>query len=964
MADDLNFTIAQIGQAESRARAPETLRRREMLSHQWRQDVGNGTKDASSRALSFANYCMQAIINGAFEAAQPRDRRLVGDEAIEADLKRIAETGSTGRAREASFHIVNATAGLGKSYTFLSTLAKAVASNETLTAVVISPNHELSRQSYLDFCDEMGAIGAEHDEVARQFIAVDAQCKTTCSSQEGHTRMRPYNQRKQVADAGGKPELFCTASKEIHPVTKLPVSPPCSYFSRCGYWEQLRGASKIRVWFITHAAAQRSSLRIAGINTRFDIRFVDEDCLKLYIDEDEIDLSKLPERPGLTAFTRPIHNKMGSDLTQMLDSHMLYGLAYTFAITAETKKPFRDGSVEGVDVEQLKDMREVLLTLRHKHLHPWSDQTGFDPNSGSPRDTAMETNMGFTLGQLKNMREEAKHAIAVIDLLLGYIPGSGFPALGYTPKIIGEGERNIKIAIQRRGGFSDSAIDAENFAEVIEGYEQGLRDRMEGDDRMEDGDERDLPDIYPPDFQFLGSSLVHADATLTPEIIQETFFSDPDAEDLSDEDKQLHYLLIPNDPDLVRFHWMSQAKGSRASFGCGKINMRVKDEETGAWEVPGELSKDDQRAQRNIDAVNSQIERLALAGKNVLVICPKAIEPNGPDAHKRIKTLQQFHRAPGTVSFMTWGSVAGKNGFEQADALVIVSEAVPDVRELENMAIAISGKPVQRIEKFEDCDLTTHSQNDKSGRHVPSSRPVHPDPLVEAIRWSQMEGQVIQAIERARGVRRGRATYDLDGNEVIPAHSEPLDVYLFNRLIVDYEPDYEIKQMRSLMPSEFEMVEREGVWIEDVAVQGAKNIYEAMKGEELERGAWRHLAEKERTRRSEPGYSPPDWPSAIGRVPAVEGRSSRKITIRVRADAIDAIRAKGIELKLNPEDHVGAIIEGLLDDWMPVDQLKAVISAICGEAPSTQGVKKLMNEHGEFKRTEKGWVFRRSGAAM
>ena len=41
------------------------------------------------------------------------------------------------------------------------------------------------------------------------------------------------------------------------------------------------------------------------------------------------------------------------------------------------------------------------------------------------------------------------------------------------------------------------------------------------------------------------------------------------------------------------------------------------------------------------------------------------------------------------------------------------------------------------------------------GSGAPVRQPHHPDPLVEAFRWSISEGAVLQAIGRARGVRRG-----------------------------------------------------------------------------------------------------------------------------------------------------------------------------------------------------------------
>lgn len=941
---------------KNRARARETLRRRGLLNA-----LHNST---SHLALYRAQETMQWFMDEAFECIVPRNAPLEDrEEALTNDMTCIAEMGTSGRGQTASFHAMNATAGLGKSRTFLHTLAERVAHcDEELTAVIISPTHDLSEQSYKAFCKAMRECGADPDGVARQFVAVDAACKHTCSEATGPNKMRPFKQRKLVADAGGKPETFCHPSSATHPGTDIPINRGCPLRGICGYWQQLVDKEDVRVWFITHAAAQKGSLRAAGIHIKFDLRYIDEDCLNLYIEEEEIDLMKLPRREEETSFTHEIIDKFGRNIVGAINTAELRRLAERFAMTAILDgEEIRDGKTDKVDINKLKYMRHCLDELLIAHLRPKSGQAGFDPASAAPRDAkAEEGKTAFSLQHLKNMRQEARLGIAVIDLLLGYCDDAPeYPALGYTP-IRNDGRPGTRIKIMRRGGFNDRSVDvygegrrAADFVDVHLEYEEWLAPFV---------DSGEMPEFEPPAYQFLGSTMIYTDATLTPEVVEATMYKDPDM--VPGVVRSMQYNLVPHDGSLVRWHWMSQAKGSRKRFGCGNVNKRIKDEETGEWHLPDVLTDDDQKAIRNIQSVNAQIERLARAGKRVLVICPKAISPEEEKSRDRIVTLRKFEdEAPGMVDFMTWGNVAGKNGFEEVDALIIVSEAVPAPRDVENMAIALTGKPVPRIgQHFESCDLVSYAKNDETGRYTPSSRPVHPHALCEAIRWTQMEGQVMQAIARARGVRRGRPMYEFDEDseelvEIAEAKDLPLDVHLFNRLILDYEPDKEIGRLSSLMPSEFELLEREGLFIENLKGHGARRVYGAMMGGRAPKTTWTECLRAEGRRRASNGGTGPEWPKAVAMMAEDEGRAL-KVHVRVRPGSEEAIIKKGVHLVFDPEDQIDAILEALVGEWTPVGGVKEVIAELCGQSLSTQKVKKLLGELVEFNRTNTGWECR------
>ncbi|WP_043838388.1 hypothetical protein [Muricoccus aerilatus] len=103
------------------------------------------------------------------------------------------------------------------------------------------------------------------------------------------------------------------------------------------------------------------------------------------------------------------------------------------------------------------------------------------------------------------------------------------------------------------------------------------------------------------------------------------------------------------------------------------------------------------------------------------------------------------------------GNVTGMNSWAKVAALVCIGRPAMHRLAGERMAEVIGGKAVETVPDAPGSWWPTVTaalrMADGAGRSI-DRQPRHSDPLVEAYRWSVTEGAVLQAIGRARGVRR------------------------------------------------------------------------------------------------------------------------------------------------------------------------------------------------------------------
>ena len=85
---------------------------------------------------------------------------------------------------------------------------------------------------------------------------------------------------------------------------------------------------------------------------------------------------------------------------------------------------------------------------------------------------------------------------------------------------------------------------------------------------------------------------------------------------------------------------------------------------------------------------------------------------------------------------------------------MVIGRTIPAPAAVEALAGAISGKEPTLIEKGGWYEKAVRGIRPRAGRPVGIETDAHPDPVAEACRWQICEGELVQAIGRARGVNR------------------------------------------------------------------------------------------------------------------------------------------------------------------------------------------------------------------
>jgi len=119
--------------------------------------------------------------------------------------------------------------------------------------------------------------------------------------------------------------------------------------------------------------------------------------------------------------------------------------------------------------------------------------------------------------------------------------------------------------------------------------------------------------------------------------------------------------------------------------------------------------------------------------------------------------LARFNGAlPGRLHLAHHGNLTGLDHWRDVATILVVGRPAVDRLTGERLAEVIRGGAVARVANADSGWWPQAEAGlrmaDGTGQRVQTSR--HPDPLVEAARWTIAEGAVIQAIGRARGVRR------------------------------------------------------------------------------------------------------------------------------------------------------------------------------------------------------------------
>lgn len=143
--------------------------------------------------------------------------------------------------------------------------------------------------------------------------------------------------------------------------------------------------------------------------------------------------------------------------------------------------------------------------------------------------------------------------------------------------------------------------------------------------------------------------------------------------------------------------------------------------------------------------------KMAATNGAVLVVAQMAVEDL-----LRTELERRFGELPARLHLTHYGAVTGMDLWRDVDCIVCVGRPATNRLAGERLAEILKGGPVDVVADGEATHWPTIEAGirlrDGTGRTVP--QPCHPDPLVEAVRWSITEGSVLQAIGRGRGVRR------------------------------------------------------------------------------------------------------------------------------------------------------------------------------------------------------------------
>ena len=123
--------------------------------------------------------------------------------------------------------------------------------------------------------------------------------------------------------------------------------------------------------------------------------------------------------------------------------------------------------------------------------------------------------------------------------------------------------------------------------------------------------------------------------------------------------------------------------------------------------------------------------------------------------------LRQAGDLPQSIAIEHLNAIEGLDQYKAVRRLIVIGRTMPQPEAVEAMAGALTGAepvlaPVRANGSPWYSKVTRHIRL-KNGTAHPVECDEHPDPVAEAVRWQICEGELVQAIGRARGVNRTSA---------------------------------------------------------------------------------------------------------------------------------------------------------------------------------------------------------------
>ncbi|MCJ2065189.1 RepB family DNA primase [Methylobacterium sp. J-088] len=109
---------------------------------------------------------------------------------------------------------------------------------------------------------------------------------------------------------------------------------------------------------------------------------------------------------------------------------------------------------------------------------------------------------------------------------------------------------------------------------------------------------------------------------------------------------------------------------------------------------------------------------------------------------------------PEGVAVEHFNNVAGLDRYRDVRGLMVVGRTIPSPAAVEALAGALTAREATIVPKGEWYGKVVRGLRTRDGRPAGIECDAHPDPVAEACRWQICEGEMLQAIGRARGVNR------------------------------------------------------------------------------------------------------------------------------------------------------------------------------------------------------------------
>ncbi|NBT97130.1 MAG: hypothetical protein EBT43_04820 [Methylocystaceae bacterium] len=163
--------------------------------------------------------------------------------------------------------------------------------------------------------------------------------------------------------------------------------------------------------------------------------------------------------------------------------------------------------------------------------------------------------------------------------------------------------------------------------------------------------------------------------------------------------------------------------------------------------------------------------------------------------NKRVKEALDISDIPG-VTTGHFNAIAGKDGWGNVSAAIIIGRTQPPIDEVTRMAEALSGDVIEPGDHYSRRDGIRISRQDGELIETRCEVEFHPHPIAERIRHRICEGEIYQSLHRARPVNR--------------TARDPVTIYLLNDLAIDIPVDGFIDADRIRYPSPRDLMLAEG----------------------------------------------------------------------------------------------------------------------------------------------------------